>query len=354
VVVAENEPQVARLVRPPHLGGHGLDAVWNDDFHHAATVAVTGKAEAYYSDYRGHPQELVSAVKHGFLFQGQRYKWQRARRGSAALDVAPHRFVTFVENHDQIANSATGRRLHQLTSPGRYRAITALLLLAPGTPMLFQGQEFASSAPFLFFADHRGELGGSVRRGRAEFLAQFVSLGSPEAQAALPDPLDPATFARCKLDWSERERHADVLAMHRDLLRLRRDDPVFAAQRRRGVDGAVLGPEALALRFFGDGGDYRLVVVNLGPDLSLNPAPEPLLAPPADTVWSTLWSSESPRYGGPGTPRLETRRNWWLPGHAAVALRPGPAADDPARGGDGPSEEEEMRREALRAAARAA
>ena len=215
-------------------------------------VALTGKREAYYTDYRGSPQELISAVKWGYLYQGQRYKWQRSRRGTPALDLPPSAFVAFIENHDQVANSAHGRRVHQMTSPGRYRAMTAFLLLSPPTPMLFQGQEFASSAPFLYFADHRGELGDKVREGRAAFLTQFPSIASPEMMATLPDPSDPGTFERCKLDFAERGRHESIYAMHRDLIRLRRRDPVFRAQRPHGVDGAVLGPEAFVLRFFGE------------------------------------------------------------------------------------------------------
>ena len=159
IIVAENEPQHTRLVRPPERGGYGLDALWNDDLHHSAVVALTGKNEAYYTDYNGTPQEFISAAKWGYLYQGQRYKWQRGRRGTPALDLPPAVFVNFIENHDQVANSAHGHRLHQMTSPGRYRAMTAYLLLAPGTPMLFQGQEFASSAPFHFFADHQGSSG---------------------------------------------------------------------------------------------------------------------------------------------------------------------------------------------------
>ena len=158
ILVAENEPQHVRLVRPRESGGFGLDALWNDDLHHTAVVAATGHCEAYYSDHAGAPQELISAAKWGYLLQGQRYRWQNKRRGTASLDVEPPRFVAFLENHDQVANSAHGRRLHQLTTPGRYRALTALILLWPGTPMLFQGQEFASSRPFLYFADHEPAL----------------------------------------------------------------------------------------------------------------------------------------------------------------------------------------------------
>ncbi|HET6282923.1 MAG TPA: malto-oligosyltrehalose trehalohydrolase, partial [Polyangia bacterium] len=161
-VVAENEPQDTRIVRPAGQGGYGADSLWNDDFHHASRVALTGHGEAYYSDYHGNPQELISAVRWGYLYQGQRYSWQGTRRGTPTLDLEATRFVNYLENHDQVANSARGQRLHQLTSPDQMRAMTALLLLAPGIPMLFQGQEFASTAPFLFFADHEHTLGEQV------------------------------------------------------------------------------------------------------------------------------------------------------------------------------------------------
>src|SRR5262249_49912325 len=148
VLIAENEPQSAQFVRPFDAGGYALDALWNDDFHHTACAALTGRREAYYSDYLGSPQEFISAVKWGFLYQGQYYAWQRQCRGTPALDIAPASFVVYLQNHDQIANSARGGRVDQLTSPGRYRAMTALMLLGPNTPMLFQGQEYGASQPF--------------------------------------------------------------------------------------------------------------------------------------------------------------------------------------------------------------
>ncbi|MEI9897084.1 MAG: alpha-amylase family glycosyl hydrolase [Chthoniobacter sp.] len=226
-VVGENEPQHTRLVRPVESGGYGLDALWNDDFHHSAIVALTGRNEAYYSDYRGVAQEFISAAKWGYLYQGQRYTWQKARRGTPSLHLQPSNFVHFVENHDQVANSLWGKRLFDLGNAGRARALTALLLLGPGTPMLFQGQEFAAASPFLYFADHNLELAKNVAAGRAEFLRQFPSINSPEAAALLPNPEDEETFLRCKLDFSEREKHRDVYQMHRDLLALRQSDPLL-------------------------------------------------------------------------------------------------------------------------------
>ncbi len=329
-VVAENEPQDARLARPVAQGGHGMDAMWNDDFHHSAMVALTGKNPAYYSDYLGEPQEFISALKWGFLYQGQRYSWQKKRRGQPALDLAPSQFVTFIQNHDQIANSVQGWRCHLSTSPGRYRAMTALLLLGPGTPMLFQGQEFASSAPFYYFADHNKELAPLVASGRRKFMSQFPAGALPEVQGSIPDPAEPRTFERCRLDFEERMRNAEVYALHGDLLRCR-DDRVLRSQRPRGMDGAVLGPEAFVLRFFADDGEDRLLLVNFGRDLHLHQAPVPLLAPPAGRSWRVFWSSEDLCYGGVGTPPLEGEDNWCIPAEAAVLMHPAPIPEPAAK-----------------------
>jgi maltooligosyltrehalose trehalohydrolase len=324
IIVTENEPQNSDLVRPAEKGGCELDGLWNDDFHHSAGVAVTGHSEAYYSDHLGTPQEFISAAKYGYLFQGQRYSWQDQRRGRPAFDLAPWRFVNYTENHDQVANSGRGLRLHRLTAPGRYRAMTACLLLFPGTPMIFMGQEFAASSPFFYFADHNPELAALVRKGRAEFLSQFRSLDRPGLADGLADPSDPATFDRCKLDFVERTGHAEWYRLHKDLLRLRRDDPAFRPRDQRHVDGAVLGPNAFLLRYFVDGLNDRLLLVNFGRDLHLNAAPEPLLAPPPGTGWNVRWSSDDPAYGGDGTPPAEVLDGWRILGEAAVVLAPEP------------------------------
>jgi maltooligosyltrehalose trehalohydrolase len=322
IVVAEDESQNTRLVRPLDAGGYGLDGIWNDDFHHAVTVALTGRREGYYSDYRGSAQELVSSVKYGFLYQGQRYAWQKKSRGTPTFGVRPPAFLLYLENHDQVSNSLWGRRSHAGASSARHRALTAFFLLAPGTPLLFQGQEFGASSPFLFFTDLNPDLAASIRGGRAEFLAQFAGLSDPEVRSWLADPTDPATFERSKLDLSERERHPEAYALHCDLLALRRSDPVFRAQGGGGIDGAVLGPQRFALRYFGSEGDDRLLLVNLGLDAVLESVSEPLVAPPAGRQWELLWTSEAPRYGGGGTPALSPDKPWRLAGGSAVVLRP--------------------------------
>jgi maltooligosyltrehalose trehalohydrolase len=261
-------------------------------------------------------------VKRGFLYQGQRYHWQKQSRGSLVTTQPASAFVIFTQNHDQVANTLTGERLTSMTSPARYRALTALMLLAPATPMFFMGQEFGTSRPFLYFADHDDPtLAANVYKGRKEFLAQFPSYASAEAQAAVPDPADPSTFMRSKLDFSERLSHAPLYLFHQDLLRLRREDPLIARQDRTRLDGAVLGPDALVVRFFGDEDiEDRLLIVNLGLDLEYVPAPEPLLAPLSGGWWHLQWSSDDPRYGGSGIIKPSGPDGWRIPGASATFL----------------------------------
>lgn len=175
----------------------------------------------------------------------------------------------------------------------------------------------------MFFADHEPELARLVRSGRHDFLSQFASIAT-ESGDALPDPADESTFTRCKLDWSERERNAHIVALHRDLLRLRRESPALRDQAARGVDGAIVGDRALVLRFFEPHGDDRLLLVNLGPRLHLDPMPEPLVAPRCPgSHWVTVFSTDAADYGGWGTPPVDTVDDgWWLPAECAVLLRP--------------------------------
>lgn len=323
VIFSEDERNRCRQVRPVESGGWGVDGLWNDDFHHSVRVAATGHGEAYYSDYAGTPQELISAIRHGYLYQGQWNARQGLIRGCSSRGTPARHFVHFLQNHDQVANSARGLRTHALTSPGRHRALTALLLLAPQTPMLFMGQEFSASSPFYYFADHEADLAKLVNRGRREFMSQFPRVESFHGDCELPDPADQSAFMQSKLNWEEVEHHNDVLRLHRDLIRLRWEDPVFSRQDNSAIEGSVVGPEAFLLRWFDQAGDDRLALFNLGRDIDWYPIAEPLLAPPAPRQWNLLWSSEEPCYGGLGTPAFDAK-NWRAPAHAAVVFRADP------------------------------
>lgn len=326
-IVVENQPQEHLMIDPPAQGGYGTDAMISDDFQHAVRVAVTGHNDFYYRDYMGTPQELVSALKYGFLYQGQRSDMRDAAYGTYNLDTPPEHFVHFLENHDQIANSARGFRLCTLMSPARLRAVTSLLLLGPQTPCLFQGQEFGASNPFLYFSGLEGEVTEAVRKGRRESLSNFPSVADPAMQARLPDPADATTFMQSKLDWSEADRNGGLLALHRDLLAMRRDDPAFSQRSERRVDGAVLGDAALLIRFLTpDPSGHRLLLLNLGRDLHMGVIPEPLLAPAKGQCWATAWSSEHPDYDGAGRRPMDPDKFWILPGDCAILLRSEPCS----------------------------
>lgn len=325
-IIAENEPQNVRMLRTADQGGHGMNALWNDDFHHAAMVRLTGHNEAYYSDYRGTAEEFAAVIQHGFLYQGQRSLWQGKPRGTPVTGFPAASFVSFLQNHDQVANSGTGSRIDRLTSPGRLRAMTALWLLMPQTPLFFQGQEFAASTPFFYFADNSGDLAEQVADGRAEFLSQFPSLAGEQVRQSLRNPADASTFELCRLDFQERKTHAAIYALHVDLLRLRREDPVFRRQSADQIATAVINPECLLLRYFGADGDDRLLLTNFGRDLAYSPAPQPLLAPPEGREWLALWESTSTQYGGDGSAPLQTDQGWKLPGEATIVLRAIPAS----------------------------
>jgi len=189
--------------------------------------------------------------------------------------------------------------------------------------LLFQGEEFGASSPFLYFADVGDEsVRQATRRGRAELLASFLSLTEEETMRRLPAPDHPEAFARCKLDLSERDKNRELYDLHIDILKLRTEDSCFRQQGSGGIDGAVLGPASFVLRYFSEDNDDRLLISNFGKRHVLHPASDPLLAPPAEYRWETLWTSDSPRYGGLGAIATTTPEQWILPAESAVALRP--------------------------------
>ncbi|MDP1820472.1 MAG: malto-oligosyltrehalose trehalohydrolase [Acidimicrobiales bacterium] len=219
-VIAENDTNDPRIVRPREAGGYGLDAAWADEWHHAVHVALTGEGDGYYQDFVDVGESLPTALRHAWVHHGD---WSASRgraQGRSPAGLAPSRFVVCTQNHDQVGNRATGERTAALVSPGRLEIAAALLLTTPFVPMLFAGEEWAASTPFQYFTDHgEPELADAVREGRR---AEFSSFGwAPED---VPDPQDPATFDRSRLDWSELDRpaHRRLLEWHRTLLACRR------------------------------------------------------------------------------------------------------------------------------------
>jgi maltooligosyltrehalose trehalohydrolase len=221
-VIAESDLNDPRVVRRREVGGYGMDAQWSDDFHHALHAVLTGERSGYYADF-GTVGHLATALRQAFVYTGEHSAHRGRRHGRLDPLLPGHRFLGYLQNHDQVGNRATGERTSMLVSPGRLKVAAALVLTAPFVPLLFQGEEWGASTPFLYFTDHEDpDLGRAVSEGRR---SEFSAFGwKPED---VPDPQDPATFERSKLDWSEvgEAQHADLLDWHRRLIALRRSVP---------------------------------------------------------------------------------------------------------------------------------
>ncbi|MGB7552750.1 MAG: malto-oligosyltrehalose trehalohydrolase [Candidatus Korobacteraceae bacterium] len=214
-VIAETDENDSRYTRAAQQGGYGLDAVWSDDFHHAVHAYFTGEQQGYYQGF-GEPEQIARALREGYVFQGEHYPFWNAPRGSSAKDVPLPANIIGLQNHDQVGNRAKGERLSTLTPRGARKLATALLLLAPHTPLLFMGEEYDETAPFQFFADFQDpELSKAVSQGRRSEFKDFDF-------SEVPDPEDPETFRRSKLTWDAGPQHRDMLEWYRQLLRLRK------------------------------------------------------------------------------------------------------------------------------------
>ncbi|MGK3995439.1 malto-oligosyltrehalose trehalohydrolase [Sorangium sp. So ce1024] len=250
VVVAEDSMNDARLVTPVALGGHGLDGVWADDFHHELRVCFAGDRDGYFEDHEGTAESIAATIRKGWLYEGQVSKHAGKPRGTPAEPVPPPRFVHCIQNHDQIGNRALGDRLGETVTQAAFRTMSALLLITPYTPLLFMGQEWNARTPFQYFTDHNAELGRLVTEGRRREFQYFSSFSGAE----VPDPQDPRTFQRSKLDWSERQRpeHAGVLAWYRELLGLRAAHPALRRRGRGDFSVEAIGPDAIRIERRGD------------------------------------------------------------------------------------------------------
>jgi maltooligosyltrehalose trehalohydrolase len=236
LLVAEDERNLASIVRRPGDGGWGLDAVWADDFHHQVRRLAAGDRDGYYEDYTGTIRDLAATIRQGWFYKGQLSIHRGEPRGTDPAGVPLERMVICLQNHDQIGNRPFGRRLNHQIDPALFRALSALLLFLPETPLLFMGQEWAASTRFLFFTDHHADLGRLVTIGRRAEFSRFEAFADPVIQQRIPDPQARSTFEDSRLIWDERTRapHAGILELYRALLRLRRTES--ALQPGGGLD----------------------------------------------------------------------------------------------------------------------
>jgi maltooligosyltrehalose trehalohydrolase len=285
LVFAEQAANDPRYLHAPDRGGYGMDAVWDDDVHHVLHVLLTGERHGYYVDYDGSPAQLADAIEHRWSFHG-RWSTHRGRtHGRPVDDVAPRRFVVFTQNHDQVGNRPHGDRL--TADPAARRAATALVLLSPFTPLLFMGEEYGETAPFPFFVDHTDpDVLQATRRGRREEFA------GPDWDADVPDPGSEETFALARIapTVAERDPHRSTLAMHVELLRLRREvGPICADATQR-----VTRHDSLVVVERRTDDDVAVLLANVG-----DAAVTAEVAPPEATV---VFDSGNSRWGGDGAP----------------------------------------------------
>jgi maltooligosyltrehalose trehalohydrolase len=224
-LIAESDLNDPRIVMPQEIGGYGIDAQWSDDFHHALHCVLTDERAGYYADF-GSLADLAKAIQHAFVYDGRYSAFRRRRHGRPPSGLSGHSFLGYLQTHDQVGNRAKGERSNRLMNLGRLKIGAALVLTAPFIPMLFQGEEWGATSPFLYFTDHQdSELGRNVTEGRRR---EFTAFGWNPKE--IPEPQAVETFERSKLNWSERdeEPHAGLLAWHRGLIELRRRIPALS------------------------------------------------------------------------------------------------------------------------------
>ena len=296
-VFAEDERNAAFLATPESDGGAGLDGLWADDFHHSVRVALTGERESYLRDFTGETEELADTLANGWHYRGQLAPNHGQERGTPCAQLPPPAFCYCISNHDQVGNRAFGERLTASCSPEAYRAASALLCLVPYTPLIFQGQEWAASTPFLYFTDHNAELGRLVTEGRRKEFKGFAAFADEESIKRIPDPQAESTFHASKLNWAERGEglHAGTLALYKEALRLRREEPALRRRARADWQAVALGGEAVAIVYTEpDAGEMCMVVLSLtgggSGEMGIDEGPD----------FRLLFSSNETRFGGSG------------------------------------------------------
>ncbi|MGO9600046.1 MAG: malto-oligosyltrehalose trehalohydrolase [Isosphaeraceae bacterium] len=321
-LIAEDPRNLAFMVRLEAEGGWGLDALWSDDFHHDLRRYLVGDADGAFRDFRGRLDDLALTINRGWLFCGAYSIHRGYNRGTDPAGLDPSRFVFFLQNHDRTGNRALGERLNHQVSPATFRAASALLVATPQIPLLFMGQEWASSAPFLFFTDHAEPLGTLVKEGRRHEFREYAAFADPETLKRIPDCQAESTFLACKLDWNERDRepHASILRLYRTLLHLRRTEPALQCQRRGKYEATALDADTLLLRRDADGASSIWVAVCLKGSRTVR-----LEIPAASSVqhWELILTTEDPSFApepGATTPHVD------LTGPAPIITFKGPTA----------------------------
>ncbi|MGB3327729.1 MAG: malto-oligosyltrehalose trehalohydrolase [Thermomicrobiales bacterium] len=294
VVVAEEGHHEISRTRPVSEHGDGLDAIWADDFHPEVRVALTNAHENYYAWYEGTTVGMERAINMGLERFGRHVK------ASPIQDSDPaSAFIFCIQNHDQVGNRPFGDRLHHEINSDRYAVASTMFLTAPETPLLFMGQEFAASTPFLFFTDHPEELGKLVTQGRREEFSGFRALHDPVLRETIPDPQAESTFLASRLDLTERALHTGIYELYRELLALRVEDEVLRHNERTHTRATALTAELVGIhRWWGN--EHRLVLANLGPAVDLPVFANPALAAVRARPWQRIFSTAEPRLGGNG------------------------------------------------------
>ncbi|HEV2107587.1 MAG TPA: malto-oligosyltrehalose trehalohydrolase [Thermomicrobiales bacterium] len=299
VVTAEDARNEVERIRPVEHGGEGLDGVWADDFHHEVRVLLTNARENYYQDYAGTTKAIARTINEGFGYQGEMSPNLGHARGTKVTDEPGRSFVFCIQNHDQVGNRPFGERLHHEVPWDRYAVASTLLLTAPETPLLFMGQEFVASTPFLYFTDHTEELGMLVTEGRRAEFSGFRAFSDPDLRHSIPDPQAEETFLASKLKLDERRTHKGVYQLYQDLLALRRNDQVFARQDRSRTYAAAAGAEIVAVYRWHEKA-HRLVIANFGAATMVPAAGDPLLTELPSGRWRTGLTTSARKYGGSG------------------------------------------------------
>jgi len=258
-IVAEDARNLNTLLSSD---GYNFDGVWADDFHHEVRVLLNGDNQAYYADFTGSTKDLAETIRKGWFYSGQKSECSGENRGTDPTTLkSMKKFVYCIQNHDQIGNRAMGERLnHQITLEA-YKVASALLLMLPQTPMLFQGQEWATSSPFCYFTDHNDELGKLVTEGRRKEFSKFKEFSDPEVREKIPDPQGKSTFESSKVKWDEisKQPHAAVHKFYQAMLKLRKDEPVFKHLERTSMDVMEISENTIAIVRRGSGSDKPVV-----------------------------------------------------------------------------------------------